>query len=217
MGEKINCENAEFFIHRYVTGEISERENEKLKTHLGTCSACRESVAELQALEYLLGELGDIEKEPPPFLTGRIASNLPSRIVPGWLSWRALHPYVAALSLILALAIGFFSRDILLKPDPSQLSVQTVRIIFYSPEASSVALVGDFNEWGQREVTLAHSKDQGVWEFSLALKPGVYHYNLLVDGQRWASNPKSSSLVPDGYGGYDSVLVVSEKCQEDCT
>jgi len=216
MGKKINCENAEFLIHRYVTGEISERENEKLKAHLGNCSGCRESVAELQALEYLLGELGDIEKEPPPFLARRIVSNLPSYVSPGWFSWRALHPYVAALSLILALAIGFFSRDILLKPDPSQLSVQTVRIIFYSPKASSVALVGDFNEWGQREVTLAHSKDQGVWEFSLALKPGVYHYNLLVDGQRWASNPKSSSLVP-GYGGYDSVLVVSEKCQEDCT
>jgi 1,4-alpha-glucan branching enzyme len=92
-----------------------------------------------------------------------------------------------------------------------------VRIIFYSPEASSVALIGDFNEWGQREVTMAQAADRGIWEFSMSLKPGVYHYNLLVDGEKWVANPKSSTLVPDGYGGYDSVLVVSEKCQDDCT
>ena len=217
MGKKINCENAEILIHRYVTSEITDSENERLNKHLASCSVCRESIAELQALEYLLGELGDIEEKPPPFLTQRIVSNLPSRVVPAWLSWRAIHPYVAAVSLILALAIGFITRDVLFKQQPSMPPVHTVRIIFYSPEASSVALVGDFNEWGQREVTLARSQDQGIWEFSLALKHGVYHYNLLVDGQRWASNPKSSSLVPDGYGGYDSVLVVSEKCQENCT
>ncbi len=217
MGKKMNCENAELLIHRYVTSEISDGENVRLREHLAGCSVCRESVAELQALEYLLGELGDIEEKPPPVLTQRIASNLPSRVVPAWLSWRAIHPYVAAASLIFALAIGFFTRDVLFRQGPSTLPVQTVRIIFYSPGASSVALVGDFNEWGQREVTLAHSQDQGIWEFSLALRSGVYHYNLLVDGQRWASNPKSSSLVPDGFGGEDSVLVVSEKCQEDCT
>ena len=100
---------------------------------------------------------------------------------------------------------------------PLAVRSQQVRIIFFSPEASSVALIGDFNEWGQREVTLAQSSDRGIWEFTMALHPGVYHYNLLVDGERWVANPKSSTLVPDGFGGYNSVLVVSEKCQDDCS
>ncbi len=213
----MNCDKADILISRYVTGELDEAEGKVLQSHLASCAACRELTAELQALEFLLDGLSDIRQEPPPFLANRIIARLPERTAQPWWSWKTMHPYVAAASMVLALAIGFFMRDVFLKSGTALPGNQMVRVIFYSPEASSVALVGDFNEWGQREVTLAHTKDQGVWEFSLDLRPGVYHYNLLVDGQRWASNPKSSSLVPDGFGGYDSVLVVSEKCLEDCT
>jgi 1,4-alpha-glucan branching enzyme len=113
--------------------------------------------------------------------------------------------------------LGFLARDMLTGPRHVVSHTQQVRIIFFSPEASSVALIGDFNQWGQRDVTMAQSTDRGIWEFSVALAPGVYHYNLLVDGERWLANPKSSTLVPDGFGGYNSVLVVSEKCQDDCS
>jgi len=143
--------------------------------------------------------------------------NLPGSPASILWSWRFLHPILAAASLVLAVGLGFLVRDMLPTGQQAAVGSQQVRIIFFSPEASSVALIGDFNEWGQREVTLADSSGRGIWEFSMALKPGVYHYNLLVDGERWMANPKSSTLVPDGFGGYNSVLVVSEKCQDDCS
>jgi hypothetical protein len=214
----MDCTKFEIQIDKYLQGELPEKDISLLETHLGTCAACREQVSEFQALDVMLDKASDWTVEPPPFLAQRIMANLPSRVASGFWSWKVFRPVVVACSLVLALAIGFLGRDLLVPRQPVvSPHAQSVRIIFYSPEASSVALIGDFNEWGQREVTMAQAADRGIWEFSMSLKPGVYHYNLLVDGEKWVANPKSSTLVPDGYGGYDSVLVVSEKCQDDCT
>ncbi len=191
-----------------------------LEAHILSCPDCRETMAEFQALEYLLDGLSGKPVEPPPHLVQKVMSRLPSNMEPGWVSSlgaRMIRPAAVAAGILFALALGYLGRDLI----PSTLvqgpEPRSIHIIFYSPEAASVALVGDFNDWGRRTVTVAHAQDRGMWEFSLELPPGVYHYNLLVDGERWAANPQSSTLVPDGFGGYDSVLVVSEKCQNDCT
>jgi len=203
----MKCEKFEKLVDPYLSGDLSPSEQERFKAHLGHCASCREIVAEFQALDAMLDRASEWEVTPPPYLTGRIMANLPAKPVSGLLSWKFLHPVVAVVSLVLAVGLGFLARDMLIGPQQVAVRSQQVRIIFFSPEASSVALVGDFNEWGQREVTLAESSDRGIWEFSMALKPGVYHYNLLVDGEKWVANPKSSTLVPDGFGGYNSVLV----------
>ncbi len=214
----MECQKAENLLQGYLLDELTDRDRSSLESHLKSCGTCRGQIAEVRALDVMLDRASEWTVEPPPDLTRRIMANLPSRVAKGIWSWKVFHPFVAAASIVLALALGFFGRDMLLQRQPVvSTQAQTVRIIFYSPEASSVALIGDFNDWGQREVSLAQASDRGVWEFSMSLKPGVYHYNLLVDGEKWVVNPKSSTLVPDGYGGYDSVLVVSEKCQDDCT
>lgn len=214
----MDCRKLEKTMEGYLHGDLTAKDRQTFEEHLADCPACREQVAEMHALETVLDRASEWRAEPPPFLSQRILANLPARQASGLWSWRTFHPYLAAASLILAIGIGFLARDLMVEePVATVVRAQSIRIIFYSPEASSVALIGDFNEWGQREVTLAQSSDRGIWEFSLSLLPGVYHYNLLVDGEKWVANPKSSTLVPDGFGGYDSVLVVSEKCQDDCT
>jgi predicted anti-sigma-YlaC factor YlaD len=213
----MNCEKFEKLVDPYLTGDLSPIDLEHFEEHIDHCSSCREVVAEFQALDAMLDKASEWEVTPPPYLTQRVMANLPSRPVSGLLSWRFLHPMLVVVSLVLAVGLGFLARDMIPGQQPLAVRSQQVRIIFFSPEASSVALIGDFNEWGQREVTFAQSSDRGIWEFTMALDPGVYHYNLLVDGERWVANPKSSTLVPDGFGGYNSVLVVSEKCQDDCS
>jgi hypothetical protein len=204
-------------MEKYLDGDLAGTDLERFEAHLETCASCREEMEELRELESLLDHASDSKVQPPAYLAGRIMSNLPDRPVSRFLTWKFLHPVAAALSLVLALGVGYMIRDTAQRARMEPVLPQQVRIIFFSPEASSVALIGDFNGWGEREVTVARSSDRGIWEFTLALRPGVYHYNLLVDGERWLANPRSSTLVPDGFGGFDSVLVVSEKCREDCS
>jgi hypothetical protein len=215
-----DCRRTELLISRAMEEGLSSGERGRMEAHVRSCSACRETMAEFQALEYLLDGLPARSIDPPPHLVQMVMSRLPSHMEPGWyssLGSRMIRPAAVAASIIVAIVLGYLGRDLIPSSRVRGPEPQSIHIIFYSPEAGSVALVGDFNDWGQRPVTMSHAKDRGMWEFSLRLPPGVYHYNLLVDGERWAANPQSSTLVPDGFGGYDSVLVVSEKCQNDCT
>lgn len=68
----------------------------------------------------------------------------------------------------------------------------------------SVAIAGDWNAW---EPYLLRAVGDDVWEGTLPLKPGLYHFNLQVDGQDWVV-PKGVATVPDGLGGMVAVLVV---------
>jgi len=75
---------------------------------------------------------------------------------------------------------------------------------FRIPGARSVAMAGDWNSW--QGVPLRPLGDD-VWEGTLGLRRGVYHFNLLVDGSDWVV-PNGVATVPDGLGGMVAVLIV---------
>jgi Glycogen recognition site of AMP-activated protein kinase len=68
----------------------------------------------------------------------------------------------------------------------------------------TVALAGDWNGW---EATLLRAVGDDVWEGTLQLTRGLYHFNLLVDGRDWVV-PNGVATVPDGLGGIVAVLIV---------
>jgi len=75
---------------------------------------------------------------------------------------------------------------------------------FRMPGARAVAIAGDWNAWqpvGLRPL------GNDVWEGSLVLRRGLYHFNLQVDGSAWVV-PNGVARVPDGMGGMVAVLVV---------
>jgi hypothetical protein len=51
--------------------------------------------------------------------------------------------------------------------------------VLRNPAATSVQLVGDFNQWTPQEF---QKESDGRWTFSIPLAPGNYSYNLIVDG-----------------------------------
>ncbi|HKW39973.1 MAG TPA: glycogen-binding domain-containing protein [Gemmatimonadales bacterium] len=67
-----------------------------------------------------------------------------------------------------------------------------------------VAIAGDWNAW---QPYLLRAVGGEVWEGTLSLKPGLYHFNLQVDGRDWVV-PKGVATVPDGLGGMVAVLVL---------
>lgn len=86
-------------------------------------------------------------------------------------------------------------------------TVQMVRFVFVDARASTVQLVGDFNEWTRGSTQLKPSGAPGVWSVSVPLTPGRHEYAFIVDGTRWVADPlavKSS----DDFGTESSVIRV---------
>lgn len=90
---------------------------------------------------------------------------------------------------------------------PAQDTVQLVRFVFVDRRASSVQLVGDFNEWTKGTTELRPSGAPGVWAASVALTPGRHEYAFIVDGTRWVVDPLAVRSS-DEFGTESSVIRV---------
>ena len=75
---------------------------------------------------------------------------------------------------------------------------------FRMPGAKQVAIAGDWTAW---QPLALRTLGDDVWEATLSLKRGVYHFNLLVDGSDWVV-PNGVATVSDGMGGMVAVLIV---------
>jgi hypothetical protein len=75
---------------------------------------------------------------------------------------------------------------------------------FHLGGAATVAIAGDWNAWKPAPLCALGT---GRWEGVLALPPGLYHFNLVVDGREWVV-PNGVTTVDDGLGGLVGVLVV---------
>ncbi len=85
-----------------------------------------------------------------------------------------------------------------------QLRGDSLVVRFRFDSVRAVAIAGDWNQW---QPVLLRSLGASVWEGTLALKRGLYHFNLLVDGTDWVV-PNGVATVPDGLGGMVGVLLV---------
>ncbi|MBA4373653.1 MAG: hypothetical protein C0402_12435 [Thermodesulfovibrio sp.] len=84
-------------------------------------------------------------------------------------------------------------------------AVKTVSLSFNAPEAKAVSLAGDFNKWSV-EAGAMKRKSDGTWTIEVPLKPGVYHYMFVVDGEGWVSDPRAESYRDDGFGNKNAIL-----------
>ena len=85
--------------------------------------------------------------------------------------------------------------------------VYKVKFTLEAPDAKSVYLAGEFNSWSPTATPM--KKRDGVWEVEISLKPGTYQYKFVVDG-RWCEDPKNPWKVDDGFGGFNSVVKVTD-------
>lgn len=84
----------------------------------------------------------------------------------------------------------------------------TVRFEIVAPEAVSVFVVGDFNNWDARATPLVRSGPEGSWTAVVPLEPGLYQYSFVVDGRIQAADA-GAPLAPAGdFGGESSVILV---------
>jgi hypothetical protein len=91
-------------------------------------------------------------------------------------------------------------------------TVNVVRFVFADPKASSVQLVGDFNEWTRGATNLKPSGAPGVWTVSVPLHPGRHEYAFIVNGTRWIADPLATKSSDD-FGTESSVIHVGSAAQ----
>lgn len=75
------------------------------------------------------------------------------------------------------------------------------------PKALSVQLVGDFTRW-QEEAIEMERQPGGVWQTSVTLAPGAYHYRFIVDGE-WRDDPARPLCRSNPFGSEDAVRQVA--------
>lgn len=87
-------------------------------------------------------------------------------------------------------------------------TTKSVSFRLSAPQAQSVAIAGDFNNWSENARQLRRRKD-GVWWVVLRLSPGVYQYKFVVDGSHWEEDPANPNRVPNAQGTLNSVCEVT--------
>jgi hypothetical protein len=118
---------------------------------------------------------------------------------PGALQWA----FSAAVVLALAAGGWWLLRDAISGKPARTDGARILTLNVTVPAARSVAVAGDFNGWDAGSHLL---KRRGAdrWTITLPLRPGVYEYLLLVDGEKWLLDPENPVRIPDGFGGFNS-------------
>ena len=89
---------------------------------------------------------------------------------------------------------------------PPRVAGQAIVFRYHDDTAKSVSLSGDFNRWGS---DVFEKCADGLWKITIPCQPaGRYRYKLLIDGSKWTEDPSHLSKEEDGFGGFNSVLVV---------
>jgi len=92
-----------------------------------------------------------------------------------------------------------------------KVSPTTKKITFKMklPDARSVALGGDFNNWSTQAHQMKKGKD-GVWKIDLKLKAGEYQFRYFVDYNYWI-NDDDALQVANAFGTDNSVARIQFK------
>ncbi len=88
-----------------------------------------------------------------------------------------------------------------------QKPLRAVNFICHAPQAKSVALVGDFNEWKPTAHPMKHMPDRS-WLLTVELKHGHHRYAFLVDGVL-TLDPMAQGVTRNDKGERVSLIPVS--------
>ncbi len=76
-----------------------------------------------------------------------------------------------------------------------------------APQAETVFLAGDFNDWSPHGTPLARQTN-GRWTATLPLRPGLHRYRFVIDG-RWSHDPRNTYQEANPFGELNSVVEVA--------
>jgi hypothetical protein len=137
------------------------------------------------------------------------------RIHEGWLVPRPvrLSPVVVAAALALALLVGRWLGSSPAPDDGGFMTGETrrpVQFVLAAPEASTVSVVGDFNDWDPAVHRMARDAG-GPWSIVIPLEPGRHTYAFVVDESVWMADTDAPRSPEDEFGRVNSVVMVEKE------
>jgi hypothetical protein len=113
-------------------------------------------------------------------------------------------PWLAAAAVLGAVVIARpWARD------SGNGTADAFQFVLVAPQAASVSLVGDFNDWDPARSPMRTAG--GVWATVVPLAPGRYRYAFLVNGAEWRADPAAPRAMDDEFGTPSSVVTVGGK------
>jgi hypothetical protein len=130
-----------------------------------------------------------------------VASRITHR--PGWAA-------ALAASVVAVVTLGLVRGRTDTAARRSTLVTAPIQFVLVAPEAHSVAVVGDFNDWGLNDSALVATNHEGVWSVTAPVPAGVHRYAFLVNGKKWVADPSAPRATDDDFGMPSSALVVED-------
>ena len=94
-----------------------------------------------------------------------------------------------------------------------QLDGDEVVVTFTHPidGDTTIAVVGDFNDWSQDQHPMTTGGDGTQSTVSIRLAPGrAYRFRYLIGGTRWENDWGADRYEPNDFGGDDSVVDLTD-------
>lgn len=114
---------------------------------------------------------------------------------------RAIWLWLGAAAVLAALWVARpWSRG-------SKDGIAPFQFVLVAPQAATVSLVGDFNDWDPARAPMQPA--HGVWATVIALPPGRYRYAFLVNGVEWRADPAAPHAADDEFDTPSSVVTVT--------
>ena len=213
--ERSACKLVDELIRNWErTGTLNAGDFTLLNEHLELCRRCASMYGALvPLLRHDAGGSSGFSADPGHLSEGfterlmeKLAGASRSRGVLSARRGRIAPPLRFVLAIAAVLLIGGGILPWIWRIQPGREDA-LVRFELVAPEAQSVNLVGDFNDWDPHRFAMKDATGEGNWQITIRLKKGqVYTYNFLMDGQKWIADPMSLRQVDDGFGGKSSVL-----------
>jgi hypothetical protein len=197
-------------LHSFLDGEIPrESLPEDLQSEAAAWQALLEDVRDAGSDAAPVG----LETRVLQSVRAEASSSAWVRAMRWWTRPRPLRlPPLAGALAAAAVVLLLLGRQAVV-PGPGEvatgLSGQAIHVQFAlnAPDASTVAISGDFTDWST--VGLSDADGDGVWTVRIPVKPGVHEYMFLIDGTKWITDPNAERYEEDGYGYRNAVVAVA--------
>jgi hypothetical protein len=123
---------------------------------------------------------------------------------------RPLWVLALAAGIVLVFGLGILVGRRSVSPPLLGETTRAVEFVLRTSADSTVAVVGDFNDWDPQATPLRAASDS-LWSVIVPLRPGRYRYTFVVDGTRWRRDPSAPRALEDDFGTPTSVITVAQR------